>query len=66
MPVNSVKELAAALPPRATKVPFGGLDVLLSKNRVGANTNSRPAAMANDGVKRETVKIFVMDKEFQL
>jgi len=25
-----------------------------------------PAAMANDGVKRETVKIFVFDKEFQL
>ena len=25
-----------------------------------------PAAMANDGVKRETVKIFVMDKEFKL
>jgi len=25
-----------------------------------------PEAMANDGVKRETVKIFVMDKEFKL
>lgn len=25
-----------------------------------------PAAMANDGVIRETVKIFVMDKEFHL
>jgi hypothetical protein len=25
-----------------------------------------PEAMANDGVKRETVKIFVLDKEFKL
>ena len=25
-----------------------------------------PAAMANDGVKRETVKMYVMDKEFKL
>ena len=25
-----------------------------------------PEAMANDGVKRETVKMFVMDKEFKL
>ncbi len=25
-----------------------------------------PAAMANDGVKRETVKMFVMDKEFKI
>lgn len=25
-----------------------------------------PAAMANDGVKRETVKMYVLDKEFKL
>lgn len=25
-----------------------------------------PAAMANDGVKRETVKMFVLDKEFKI
>ena len=25
-----------------------------------------PDAMANDGVLRETVKLFVMDKEFQI
>lgn len=25
-----------------------------------------PEAMANDGVKRETVKIFVLDKEFKI
>ena len=25
-----------------------------------------PEAMANDGVKQETVKMFVMDKEFQI
>ena len=25
-----------------------------------------PEAMANDGVKRETVKLFIMDKEFKL